>query len=120
MRPWSISTGETIELSIGKSGSVKKYHVSQRGGINRVLSDVEPVVGTAAFLVVKMEFMDGPDRFTLFVNPVPGKPEPRTGFVKEDLDLELADQMFLYSRAAWSMDEIRIGTTWGDVTPAAP
>jgi hypothetical protein len=79
---------------------------------------VEPIVGKTAFLVVKMEILDGPDRFTLFVNPVPGKPEPQNGVVKEDLDLEIADQVILYSRAAWSVDEIRIGTTWADVTPA--
>ena len=114
-----IGTGETLELSIGKSGSVNKYHVSQRGGVNRVLSDVEPTVGKIAFLVVKLEMTDGPDRFTLFVNPVPGKPEPENGFVKEDLDLEFADRVSLYSRGAWSVDEIRIGTTWADVTPAS-
>lgn len=113
-----IGTGTGQELSIGKSGTVREYHISQRGGVNRVLSGVEPVVGKAFFLVVKMEFRDGEDRFTLFVNPTPGKPEPASTVVKEDLDLEQADQIFLYSRAAWSVDEIRLGTTWADVTPA--
>ena len=84
-----------------------------------MLSDVEPTVGKIAFLVVKLEMTDGPDRFTLFVNPVPGKAEPENGFVKEDLDLEFADRVSLYSRGAWSVDEIRIGTTWADVTPAS-
>jgi len=65
-----------------------------------------------------MEFKDGPDRFTLYLNPTPGKPEPATGAVKDDLDLEFAEQLFLYSRAAWSVDEIRLGTTWEAVTPA--
>lgn len=113
-----VGTGEGKELSVGKSGSVNEYHVSQRGGVGRVLSGVEPKVGQAAFLVVKMEFQEGPDRFTLYVNPTPGKPEPANGAVKDDLDLEFADTLFLYSRAAWSVDEIRLGTTWADVTPA--
>lgn len=114
-----IGTGDGAELSIGKSGSIREYHISQRGGVGRMLSGVEPVVGKAAFLVVKMEFKDGEDRFTFFVNPTPGKPEPASTTVKEDLDLQHADMLFLYSRAAWSVDEIRLGTTWADVTPAA-
>jgi hypothetical protein len=113
-----IGTGQGKELSIGKSGSMRQYHISQRGGTGRVLSGVEAVVGKTMFLVVKMEFREGPDRFTLYMNPTPGKPEPVSETVKEDLDLEQADMIFLYSRAAWSVDEIRLGTTWADVTPA--
>ena len=113
-----LGTGQGNELSVGKSGSVKQYHISQRGGLGRVYSGVEPVVGKTVFIVVKMEFKDGPDRFTLYVNPTPGKPEPATGAVKDDLDLEFAEQLFLYSRGAWSVDEIRLGTTWEAVTPA--
>jgi hypothetical protein len=113
-----LGTGQGKELSVGKSGSVRQYHVSQRGGQNRVYSRVEPVVGKTVFIVVKMEFKDGPDRFTLYMNPSPGKPEPPTAVVKDDLDLEDADSLFLYSRGAWSVDEIRLGTTWADVTPA--
>ena len=113
-----LGSGQGKELSVGKSGSVKQYHISQRGGVGRVYSGVEPVVGKTVFIVVKMEFMDGPDRFTLYLNPTPGNPEPLTGAVKDDLDLELADQLFLYSRGAWSVDEIRLGTTWEAVTPA--
>jgi hypothetical protein len=64
-----------------------------------------------------MEFQSGADRCTLYVDPVPGQPEPANGVVKDDLDL-LSDQVFLYSRAAWSVDELRLGTTWEDVTPA--
>ncbi len=113
-----LGSGEEPELSVGKSGSVRQYHVSQRGGRGRVYSGVEPVVGQTAFLVVKLEFRDGPDRFTLYVNPVPGSGEPSRGAVKEDLDLRFADGLTLYSRGAWSVDEIRIGTTWADVAPA--
>ncbi len=66
-----------------------------------------------------MEFNDGPDRFTLYMNPTPGKPEPTSGVVKDDLNLEFAEGITLYSRGAWSLDEIRLGHTWSDVTPAA-
>ena len=65
-----------------------------------------------------MEFRQGPDRFTLFLNPTPGEKEPAMGAVKYDLDVELADTMRLFCFGAFSMDEIRLGTTWADVTPA--
>lgn len=113
-----LGTGEGPELSIGKSGSVRQYHISQRGGVGRVFSGVEPVVGKTVFLVVKLEFKDGPERFTLYVNSTPGKPEPATGAVKDDFDLEFAEGFTLYSRGAWSVDELRLGHTWEDVTPA--
>ncbi len=90
-------------------------------GTNHLSGEAPPtsVAAITAFIVVKMEFRDGSDRFTLFMNPTPGKPEPSDGVVKEDLHLELADKLFLYSRGAWSVDEIRLGTIWHDVTPAA-
>jgi hypothetical protein len=114
-----LGTGDGGELSIGKSGSVRLYHISERGGVRRVLSNVEPVVGRTVFRVVKLEFKDGPDRFTLYMNPTPGGPEPASGAVKDDLDLEFAEGFTLYSRGAWSVDELRLGHTWEDVTPAA-
>jgi hypothetical protein len=110
--------GMAKELSIGKSASPPRYNIAQRGGVGRVFSNVQPAAGATVFLVVKMEFRNGPDRFTLFVNPTPGKPEPVSTAVKEDLDIEEAEMIYLYSRGTWSVDEIRLGTTWADVTPA--
>jgi hypothetical protein len=114
-----IGTGDSKELSVGKSARAPRYHISQRGGTGRVFAEVPPRLGNTDFLVVKMEFRSGPDRFTLYVNPTPGKPEPAEGAVKEDLDLEDAEILTLYSRGAWSVDEIRVGTEWEDVTPVA-
>jgi hypothetical protein len=111
-----LGSGTGNELAIGKSASTGMYYISNRGGTGRVLSDVLGEVGRTRLVVVKMEFQSGADRCTLYVDPVPGQPEPGNGVVKEDLDL-LADNIFLYSRAAWSVDEIRLGTTWEDVTP---
>ena len=113
-----LGTGEGRELSIGRSSSRPEYHLSQRGGTGRIFSNVNVVAGETVFLVVKMEFAEGPDRFTLFVNPAPGQPEPESDVVKQDLDLAAATQLFLYSRSAWSVDEIRVGQTWASVTPA--
>jgi hypothetical protein len=113
-----LGTGQGDELAIGKSSSTGEYYISNRGGVGRILSGVPGEVGKTRLIVVKMEFLDGPDRFTLYMDPAPGKSEPANGFVKEDLDLKFADKLFLYSRAAWSVDEIRLGTTWADVTPA--
>lgn len=115
-----LGTGQGDELAIGKSSSTGEYYISNRGGAGRILSGVPGEIGKTRLVVVKMEFMAGPDRFTLHIDPVPGKTEPADGFVKEDLDLPFADKIFLYSRAAWSVDEIRLGTTWEDVTPVGP
>ena len=113
-----LGTGQGNELAIGKSASTGEYYISNRGGVGRVLSGVPGEVGRTRFVVVKMEFRAGPDRFTLYMDPVPGTAEPGDGVVKEDLDLQYAEKIFLYSRASWSVDEIRLGTSWEDVTPA--
>ena len=113
-----LGTGAGRELAIGRSSSRPEYHLTQRGGTGRVFSNVKVVVGETVLLVVKMEFAEGPDRFTLFVNPAPGQPEPESDVVKQDLDLATATHLFLYSRSAWSVDELRLGQTWAAVTPA--
>jgi hypothetical protein len=113
-----LGTGAGKELAVGKSAATGQYYISNRGGAGRALSGVPGEIGRTRLIVVKMEFQPGPDRFTLYVDPAAGKSEPANGVVKEDLDLPLVDKIFLYSRAAWSVDEIRLGTTWEDVTPA--
>jgi hypothetical protein len=112
-----IGNGDGRELSIGKSGTANDYVIAQRGGIGRIGAGIGQCVGKTVFIVVKMEFRDGMDRFTMFVNPKPGSPQPPKGIAKEDLDLEPTNMIILYSRGAWSVDELRLGTTWADVTP---
>jgi hypothetical protein len=113
-----VGNGDGRELSVGKSGTANDYVIGQRGGIGRIAAGIGQSPGQVVFLVVKMEFKDGPDRFTLFVNPKPGQPEPPAGILKDDLDLDPTNMIILYSRGAWSMDELRVGTTWEDVTPS--
>lgn len=107
------------ELFIGKpgGGTTDRYVLEDRGGAAQVSSSVAPVLDQTALLVVKAEFMAGADQFTLYVNPVPGAAEPATGIVKNDSDAGTVSGLTIYSTGAFSMDEIRVGETFADVTP---
>ena len=108
------------QLFIGKvSDGVGKYVMEDRGGANQVVSLAVPAVNETVFMVVKAEFAaSGNDRFTLYVNPTPGQPEPASGLVKENSNIGLVSGLTLYSSGAWSMDEIHLGPSFADVTPA--
>jgi len=81
----------------------------QPGGFNAFAS------GYTAHM--RADFLPGNDTFTLYTNPVPGAPEPVNGVVKADLNLGVASKIGIYSSGAFSVDEIRIGSTYADVTP---
>jgi hypothetical protein len=108
------------DLFIGKpgGGSSNQYVLETRGGTGQVPSGAAVEVGHTAFLVVKAEFVNGNDTFTLYANPKPGEPQPSSGdAVKSDLDLGTVSRIGIYSTGAFTVDEIRIGTTYADVTP---
>jgi hypothetical protein len=61
---------------------------------------------------------------TLYVDPTPGGPEPGTGVVKSDTDLTVGsnlgiNSLVVYSTGAFALDEIRVGSTFADVTATA-
>jgi hypothetical protein len=114
----SPSTGDR-DLFIGKpgGGALSNWVVEERGGGGQVASPVGVVIGQTTLLVLKAEFRPGNDRFTLFINPSPLSPEPLTGILKQDMDIGAVDGVVLYSTGAHSVDEIRWGTTFADVTP---
>ena len=76
-------------------------------------------VGETSLLVVKLESLAGQDKFTLYVNPDINQPEPDSDLIKTDLDLGAAREIHLYQTGEYSIDEIRIGDTFGDVTPVS-
>jgi hypothetical protein len=84
-------------------------------------SGVPLVIGQSAFLVTRIDFLDGLDKATLYVNPVPGAPEPAGGTVYTGLDLGQFTQIAITNgnNSAWTTDEIRVATTWQEVTPTA-
>lgn len=110
------------ELFVGKpgGGAIDRYVLEDRGGSLQVSSGVPTVVGETVFLVLKAEFIAGNDQFTLFMNPVPGAPEPATGTVKNNSNAGTVAGLTIYSTGAFSIDELRLGETFADVTPAVP
>jgi len=89
-----------------------------RGGFGQVPSGTSTDVGHTALLVVKAQFLPGNDIFTLYTNPKPsGGSEPSGGAVKSDLDLGVVSKVGIYSSGAFTVDEIRIGTSYDDVVP---
>ena len=107
------------DLFIGKpgGGAEEQYVIETRGGSGQVSSGTPTVVGRTALLVVKAQFLLGGDTFTLYANPRPGRTEPGIGAVKTDLDLGVVSRIGIYSTGGFSVDEIRIGTTYADVVP---
>ena len=110
------------ELFVGKPGALatSEYVLENRGGFGQVSSGVPTVVGQTALLVVRADFLAGNDLFTLYVNPAPGAPEPTAGVTKADLNLGSVSRLGIYSTGAFSVDEIRLGASYADVTPRSP
>jgi hypothetical protein len=108
------------DLFVGKPGSavVGRYVIENRGGAGQVQSGVAPVVGETVLLVVRAELRPGADVFTLYVNPDPCEPEPGSGTVKSDLDLGDVSAVVIYSTGAFSLDELRLGSSFEDVVRA--
>jgi hypothetical protein len=107
------------ELFIGKPGeaAIERYVLEDRGGSLQVPTTVATVVGQTVFLVLKAQFTSGNDQFTLYVNPVPGAPEPATSIAKNNSNVGTVSGLTIYSTGAFSVDEFRLGDTFADVTP---
>ena len=110
------------ELFVGKpgGGAIDRYVLEDRGGSLQVASSTAPAVNQTVFLVLRADFTAGNDVFTLYVNPVPGAPEPGAGLVKNNSNVGTVAGVTLYSTGAFSIDEFRLGETFADVTPAVP
>lgn len=113
----NAATGNDIYAGKPGGGSIGSYVIENRGGSGQVASNVATEIGKTALLVVKAELTGGADRFTLYVNPTPGGPEPAAGLVRTGTDVGGITGITLYSTGAYSLDEIRVGQTFADVTP---
>ena len=113
--------GSSNDLFVGRpgGGATGNYVLEQRGGngSDQAVSSGVPIVGQTEFLVVEAQLLSGNDVFTLYANPTPGAPQPATGAVQQDFTIGSALGLVLYSGGAFSIDELRVGTTYADVTP---
>jgi hypothetical protein len=117
----TLETATDPEVYAGKpgDGALSNYVIEDRGGGDQRNSLVPVVPGQTSLLVVKAEFGDAADTFTLFVNPTPGGPEPAVGTVKTSNTGDILG-FTMYSTGEFSMDELRLGETFADVTPVVP
>ena len=107
------------ELYIGKpgGGNLNQFVLEQRGGGGQIASGGPLVVGQTSLLVLKTQLGSGNDTATLYINPPLGGGEPPAGLVIRNADFGHVPALSLYSTGAFSMDELRIGHTFADVTP---
>ena len=109
------------DIFVGKPGNAldAPWSLEFVGGSSSRASNFRPVVGRTDLLVTRWN-LDS-DTVTLWVNPALGS-EP-TSFDAQlqvvTVNLSEIGGMTLYSTGAHSLDEIRIGTTYADVVPAA-
>jgi hypothetical protein len=115
----TLNGSSSRDLFIGKpgGGALEQYVIETRGGSGQVPSGTSTDVRHTALLVVKAQFLSGNDTFTLYANPSPAGSEPSNGAVKSDVDLGAVSKIGIYSSGAFTVDEIRIGTTYEDVVP---
>jgi MYXO-CTERM domain-containing protein len=81
--------------------------------------------GVSALLVVKLELNPaGTDHIELFVNPAPGSVPTDPDAELDTLDLTELNYLGVSSKGSssrqWTLDEIRIGESYADVTPTVP
>ena len=110
--------GSPVDVFVGKpgGGAVGNYVMENRGGGGQVASSVPVVAGEPVFMVLKAEYTPSVDRFTLYINPAPGGPEPTSGLVKT-VNAGPLSALQIYSTGAFSFDEPRVGESYADVTP---
>jgi hypothetical protein len=89
-------------------------------GGSQVVGPGLPPTGGSHRLVVKCEFFAGNDRFTLYVDPIPGQPEPASGTVKFNSDVTtITNIAFTASNTLGQIgfDDLRLASSWAGALP---
>ena len=114
------STGSGLFAGVTGSTQGGGWALDNAAGGSQVLSPDAFPLGLH-FLVVKCEFLAGNDRFTLYVNPPAGQPEPSTGrVVKFNSDGGTITNIAFTASEAADFDEIRMASSYALVVPSCP
>ena len=123
--PLSIYTGTT-----GSGWKIGIRHNGVSSGATYAASVL--ATGTTYFIVAEYSFVAGAanDIVNLYVNPVPGDPQPGTPSATQSTGTGPVDAASLNAlgfrvgqtttAGNYIIDNLRIGTSWGDVTPIVP
>ena len=108
-------------LFIGMPGGIlQEWVMEDVGGGGQVSTGQAVVSEQIKLMVVKLELNSvGTETATLYVDPTPGGPEPAAGTIKSGFELGDFTNIAMNGGGAFSVDEIRIGTTFSSVTPTA-
>jgi hypothetical protein len=121
-REGSMGTGVYFIGEPGSGPGDNTFVIGQAGNDETVVSSGVPVVpNETAFLVAHLQFQQGNDLATLYVNPTPGAAAPSGGFAYSGLDMPEI-QPFLELQGTGTgvtheFDELRIGSTYAAVAP---
>lgn len=107
-------------IFVGLSGNQLSYGLEGPGGA-LALSNVAATAGETVLLVLRVDFAAGNDALKLYLNPLAGAAEPGAASVtKSDLDIGNVDFLTINNYGGFTIDEIRIGSSFDAVTPLAP
>ena len=104
---------------VGKNGAGLNWGLQQNS--NQVFSSVACSISQTVFLVVRGEYTpSNSNTFRLYVNPTPGAPEPGTAdaIITANLGTQNGLNLTTGNGGLATFDELRIGTSYADVTPA--
>ncbi|NTU54500.1 MAG: hypothetical protein HGA97_12570 [Chlorobiaceae bacterium] len=109
-------------IFVGKSGASGYNNYGLEGPLNDIESSGVPVAtGETDLIILKAQFLAGNDIYSIFVNPALDGVEPGAASAsKTDFDPgnPLIGTTFIFNNYGnYTIDEIRIGTTYADVTP---
>jgi len=113
-------------IYVGKSGADGYNNYGLEGPLGVIDSSSVPVTaGVTAFIVLKAQFLAGSDIYSIFVNPaLDGSESAAPSAIKTNFDpvpgSPLVGTTFLFNNYGYyTIDEIRVGTTYADVMPTA-
>jgi hypothetical protein len=102
------------DLFVGLNGSGLNWGLEHTGA--DAYSSVAAASNQAVLLVLRADYTSGADTFRLYVNPT-STTEPGSADATLSYDIGTQNGLAFNAGGATSFDEIRIGTTFADVTP---